>query len=169
MHNRLKLGFKYLIEVVRPDGTVDESQSETVENLMPTQGLDHTLSVLLKGSGQISTWYIGLFSGNYTPQATDTMAAFVAAATEITSSYDEATREEFVEGTVSAGAVDNVTNEAEFTFNETKTVYGGFISSTSTKGSGSGVLLSAVRFGSPKPLADEGVLRVTAGFTMVSA
>lgn len=166
---KLKGCFEYLVEVVRPDGSVDESQTEIVENLVPTEGLNHFLNVVLKGAGQVTTWYIGLYGNNYDPQATDTMATFPGTAGEVTTQYTEATREEFVEGTVAAGAVDNSASPAEFTFTETDTVYGGFISSVSTKGSTSGTLLSAVKFATAKSMAADGVLRVTAGFTIVSA
>jgi hypothetical protein len=167
----LKGQFGYFVRVYRPDGSEDESQFEFVTNLVPTEGLNHILTVLLKGTSQISPWYIGLYGNNYEPQASDTMATFPGGgvAGEITSEYDEATREEFVEGVVAAGAVDNSASPAEFTFNQADTVYGGFIGSSSTKGSTTGVLLSAVKFASPKSMSADGVLRVTAGFTIVSA
>jgi hypothetical protein len=166
MNETMKAGFTYLVEVVSADGTVTDS--EVVTNLMPTAGINHTLGVLLKGEAQVSTWYIGLYEGNYTPTSSDVMATFPVAATE-TVAYTASTRLTFTSGTVTAGGVDNSSNKAEFTFNATKTVYGGFISSASAKSSTSGTLLSVVRFGSPKSVDSGSVLRVTAGFTMASA
>ena len=159
-------GFEYLVEVVDKHGRVRDS--EVIKNLMPTEGLNHMLNTELKGGAQVSSWYMGLFSGNYTPLAGDTAATFPGSATE-SSAYDEATRELLVFGTVAAGAVDNSAARAEFTMNATVTIYGGFIASASAKGATSGVLLSAVKFASPKALADDEVLRVTAGFTLISA
>lgn len=109
-----------------------------------------------------------LYEGDYTPVAGDTAATFPAAATEFTA-YDGTTRKTFVPGAVVGTNVDNHDNKAEFTFTPAKVVYGGFISSSSARGSTSGVLLSAVRFGSPKSVDAGGVLRVTAGFTLASA
>lgn len=171
MQETAKAGFAYLIEVVdRDTGRVRES--EVVKNLMPLEGINHLINVSMKGSTQITAWYLGLYEGNYTPTSTDTMAAFPAAATE-TTAYDEATRRTFTPGAVAAGTVDNSAAKAEFTINvtagTTKTIYGGFIGSASAKGSTSGVLLSAVKFASPKTLGDGDVLRVTAGFTIASA
>lgn len=165
MNTNLKAGFRYLVEVVK-DGVVIDS--EVADNLMPTEGLNHMLGVTIKSVAAAPTWYIGLYEGNYTPVLTDTAALFPAAATE-TVAYSEATRVEFVEGAVAAGAVDNSASKAEFTFTANKTVYGGFISSASAKGGVTGALLSAVRFASPKVLEIGAILRVTAGFTLASA
>ena len=159
-----KAGFLYLVEVLRNGIVVDR---ELVHNIMPTEGLNHVLNVVLKGSTQIGTWYLAPFEGNYTPIAGDTAAAFPAAATECTA-YSESTRQQFVPGTVSAGALDNAASRAEFTFNATKTVYGGFMTGASAKGATTSVLLSAVKFSSPKSLDSGSVLRVTAGITLTS-
>ncbi len=164
--DEMKAAFTYLIEVIDKAGNVRDS--EVIKNLMPTEGLNHLLNTELKGGAQVTSWYMGLFSGNYTPVNGDTAATFPGSATE-SSAYDEATREILVFGTVAAGAVDNSASRAEFTINTTVTIYGGFITSASAKGATSGTLLSAVRFASPKPLADDEVLRVTAGFTLISA
>jgi hypothetical protein len=159
-----KLGFKYQFEIVK-DGVVVDAWEET--NLMPTEGLNHVLNTVLKGGTPVTTWYCSLFEGNYTPLATDTAAAFPAAATECTA-YDEAARVAITFGTVAAGAVDNSAAKAEFTFNATKTVYGGAIQSVSGKGATTGALLSAVKFATAKSMEAGAVLRVTAGLTLTS-
>jgi len=170
MNDKLRVGFKYDIRVFRPDGTEDESQREIgVHNLAPTEGLNHILDVVFKNGANFATWYIGLFSGNYTPVAGDTMATFPGAATEITAQYDESTRQEWVEGVIASGALDNVGTEAVFTFNADVTVRGGFMGSSSAKGATTGILISAVKFASPKAMTDGATLTVTAGFTLISA
>jgi hypothetical protein len=164
----LLTGFTYLIEVMdKQTGKVDESQTEIVHNLTPIEGLNYFLSAGIKGAAQLSTWYIGIFEGNYTPQTTDIMSTFPGSATESTA-YAESARLAFSSGAVSAGALDNSAAVANFTINATKTIYGGFISSGSVKGNGSGVLLSAVRFTSPKAVDNSTILKVTAGFQMAS-
>lgn len=162
----IRSGFLWEIELVAPDGTVLER--EVVKNLVPTEGLNHFASVLFKGGTPNATWYVGLFEGNYTPIAGATAATIAAASTE-TTAYDEATRVEWVEGTVASGALDNTASKAEFTFNANKTIYGGFLVSSSTKAGTTGVLASLVRFSSPKTPEAGAVLRVTAGLAFTSA
>lgn len=165
MNENSQLGFEYTIEVVDKDGNVTDR--EVIHNLMPLEGIHHVLGTVLKSGTQVTLWYIGLFQAAYTPTTNDVMSTFPALATEATD-YTSSTRIAFEPGTISAGSVDNVGNEAEFAFTTTRTIYGGFIGSSSAKGSTSGVLLSAVRFGSPKSVDASSTLRVTAGFTMAS-
>jgi hypothetical protein len=164
MNEQLRAGFEYLIEVVK-DGIVIDS--EVAHNLLPTEGINHLLNVAMKSGSANATWYIGLFEGNYTPLASDTAATFPTLATE-TTTYDEAARVEWVEGAIVSGALNNSASRAEFTSNALKTVYGGFMTSAPAKGALNGVLLSVVRFSSPKTFEAGSVLRVTAGFTLTS-
>jgi hypothetical protein len=164
MNQHLTAGAEYKVEHIR-DGQV--IGSELVHNLMPTEGANHVLGVALHGDTQVTTWYIGIYGANYTPQLTDTAATFPGAATELTT-YAESARVVFNESAPSGGVSDNSANKAEFTSNANATVYGGFIVSASGKGSTSGVLLSAVKFASPKTFNSGDVLRVTAGFTLAS-
>lgn len=165
MKSKLRAGFDYLIEIVDRDGNVRDT--EHVHNLMPTEGLNYVLGTALKGAAQIAAFHVGLYEGNYTPVAADTAATFPVSATESTA-YAEATRVALTLGSVIGGTADNSAARAEFTANAAKTFYGGFISSSNAKGSVSGVLVSAVRFASPKQLSAGEVLRVTAGFVLLS-
>lgn len=165
MKQPVRAGFEYVIEVVGTDGTVRDR--EVVHNLMPIQGLNHMLSVTLKGAVQVGTWYLGLYEGNYTPSPGDLASSFPASATE-TTAYTGAARPALTLGAVTSGTVDNAALRAEFTMNANKTIYGGFISSASAKGGTSGVLLSAVKFSSPKSLESGELMRLTAGFTLAS-
>lgn len=160
----IRPGFIYTVEHWR-DGRL--FGGETVRNLMPTEGVNHVLNVLLKSGAQVGSWYIGINEGNYTPVLTDTAATYPTSATECTT-YVEGARVGFVPGTVSGGSVNNSLSRAEFTSNANKTIYGGFITSASAKGATSGVLLSAVKFASPKTFNSGDILRVTAGFTLAS-
>jgi len=166
MNANLFQGFEYTLELCDPNGVVVER--ETIHNIMPTEGQNHALSVLLAGGTQNPTWYIGLFEGNYTPTLTDTAAAFPAASTE-TTTYSEATRVAFVPGAISGGAATNSASRAEFTSTSSKTIYGAFMVSASGKGATSGVLLSAAKFSTTKSFDVGFVLRVTAGITASSS
>lgn len=166
MKQATQAGFEYLIEVIGVDGTVRDR--EVVHNLMPVEGLNHMLGVTLKSAAQVATWYAGLYEGNYTPVPGDAALGFPTSATE-TTAYAEATRRALVLGSVAAGAVDNAASRAEFTLNANKTIYGGFVSSAAAKSATSGVLLSAVKFSSPKSLESGEILRLTAGITITSS
>lgn len=163
--SRLMMGAVYEYELLR-DGVVYDRWVE--KNLMPLEGVNHVLNVVLKGATPVTSWYVLLYEGNYTPVTGDTAATFPASCTE-TTAYSGSTRVAFTPGAVSGGTVNNSASRAEFTFTADKTIYGGAIASASAKGAVSGVLLSAVKFGSPKSPTAGDVLRVTAGFTLVSA
>lgn len=166
MNSDMQLGFTYLVEVIRDGVVVD---SEIVHNIVPLEGITHILNVVLKGGVQNTLWYVGVYSGNYTPSSTDTIALFPGAAGEVTTTYNETARPAWTGGTPTNGSVDNSASPAQFTSNAVQTIYGGFITSTSPKGSTSGVLLSAVKFASPKQLDGTSVLKVTAGIAAVSS
>ena len=157
--------FNYQFEYEAPDGSITVF---TEKNLIPTEGLNHMLSVVVAGGVKVSTWYVGIYEGDYTPIATNTAANFPGLATECTA-YAEASRPTFVEGSVSAGAVDNSASKAEFTMNATKTVYGCFLVSTATKGATTGTLLSAVRFSTPQDMTAGGFPRVSAPLSLTGA
>lgn len=125
-------------------------------NIIPTEGLSHILSVLVAAGTQVTTWYTALFEANVTPAATLTAATFTATTTECIA-YDETTRVAYVEGAVSAGAVDNSASRAVFTMNATKTIYGGALLSASAKSATSGTLLAAAKFSASRAVvaADE--------------
>ncbi|MFC4923580.1 hypothetical protein [Delftia deserti] len=158
-------GIVYTLEILRRGQVIDR---EVVHNLMPEEGRNHGVSVMLKGATQAATWYIGLFEGNYVPVDSDKAATFPTLATECTA-YAPATRVAFTSGAVAAGTTDNTASRAEFTFTSAKTVYGAFLTSAQAKGAVTGVLLSAARFTQPKALQVDDVLRVTASFSLQSA
>lgn len=135
--------------------------------MVPTQGLNHMLGVVLKQEPQVPQWYIGLFEGDYTPLPTVTAATLPGLAQECTA-YAEATRVPLVTGPVTGGGTSNATNLAEFNFTSERTVRGAFIVSAPTKGATSGVLLAVVRFPSPRVMAANSTLRVFAGPTGIS-
>lgn len=137
-----------------------EQESQTDHNLIPTEGLNHMLGVVLYSTSKISTWYLAPFSGNVTPGNSWTAANFTSTATEITSTtdgYEEATRQAFVPAAPSGGTITSTASKAEFTIAMSSgnlTVYGVGLLSNSTRGSTSGVLISASRFGTARVLSD---------------
>lgn len=163
MNTTLTPGFLWDIELYDRFGALVDK--ELIHNLMPTEGMNHTLNVVLKSATPVATWYVLLYEGNYTPVVGDTAATFPSLATECTT-YSETTRVAYVPGTVAAGAVDNSASPAVFTSTADKTIYGGAIVSVAAKGSTSGVITSAVRFSTSKAFTTGSIIRVTAAYAL---
>lgn len=165
MDTLIKGGFQYELEHIGRDGRV--ISAERCHNLTPDEGLNHVMSVMFAASPQVSSWYIGLYEGNYSPTDDVTAAALPGLATECTA-YGGTFRKDFTPGAVVSGTVDNEASKAEFVFSASKRIYGGFMSSSNIKGGTTGVLISVVRFPSPKDLDTGETLRIRAGGVLLS-
>lgn len=133
---------------------------ESIHNLVVNEGLDDVLDIYFKGGTATTTWYIAIFSSDSTPAAGWTYA--VPTYTEFTN-YDESTREEWVEGTISSQSLDNSASPAEFTCTSgTNTIYGASLVGNSTKGDtgGGATMFSAARFSSSRPFNAAEVLKI---------
>jgi hypothetical protein len=160
----LVVGGVFQGQIVRDGKVLDEFEDH---NLVVNEGLNHLLDVLLHGSTQVTTWYLGVFEGNYTPVATVTAATITSASTECTA-YDETTRQQYNEAAASSQSTTNSANKATFTFNATKTVYGAFLASASAKSATTGTLFSAAAFSSSKSVVSGDQLLLTYTFTASS-
>lgn len=152
-------------QLIRKGKVIDEWRDH---NLVVNEGLDALLNIMFHGSTQITTWYIGLFEGNYTPVATVTAATIVAAATECTA-YTQSTRQAYDEAAASSQSITNSASRATFTFNASKTIYGAFLASLATKSGTTGTLFSAAKFGTSKSVESGDELLLTYNFTAASA
>ena len=164
MSSKVGIGGIFSYELRRKDGTVETWENH---NLVVNQGLNHILDVVLHATAAVSPWYVGIYEGNYTPLATDTAATIVAASTECTA-YDEATRQEYVEAAASSQSTTNSASRATFTFNATKTIYGAFLSSVSTKSATTGTLLAADKAATGKAVTSGDQLLVTYTLTLTA-
>jgi hypothetical protein len=142
-----------------------ESELAADHNIIPDEGLNHFLDVVLKGpSGagtQITSWYLMLHSGSGTPAASLTAANYNSTLSEIvsgTEGYTEATRIAWAGDAVDTAntEVTNSTTPATFTIVTASSlaVNGAGLVSVSTKGATSGVLLSAGKFSATRNLSD---------------
>jgi len=165
LSQRATVGGVFTIEHVR-DGKVIDKWEEP--NIVVNEGLDDLLDVHLHGSTQHTTWYIGIFEGNYTPVATDTAANIASNATESTA-YTESVRQTWVEAAASGQSITNSANKATFTINATKTIYGAFLVSDSTKSGTSGVLFAATKFSASRSVVATDQLLVTYTVSAASA
>ena len=130
-------------------------------NLIPDEGLNHTLDVIMVSGTQITSWYMALYANAYTPTASLTAANFAATASEITSAsegYTEANRVTWVGDAVDTvnTEVTNTATPAAFTIATASTlaVNGAALLSIQTKGSTSGTLISAGRYAATRNLSD---------------
>lgn len=151
-------------QLVRGGEVIDEFEDE---NLVVNEGLNALLDIMFHDTTQISTWYLGVYEGNYTPVAGVTAAAIAGDATE-SSAYDETTRPTFDEDVASGQSISNTSNRATFTFNATKTIYGAFLISDAAKTGSGGTLFSAARFSSSKSVVASDQLLLAYTFSAAS-
>ena len=156
---KIVLGSIWTIEHWRGD---DLLAKRIEENLCPDEFINHVLDVALSGGSQKTTWYLALFSNDYTPTASDTYA--VPGYTEA-DGYDETTRPQWQEAGVSSKSITNSASKATFTMDGTDTsIYGAALVSVNTKGdvAGGGVLGPVAQFtgGAITGIADDDVVKV---------
>ena len=151
---------------IKRDGVIGAWQHD--HNLVVNEGLDSLLSVCFNAGTQITSWYVGIFEGNYTPVAGDTAATIAGNSTESTA-YDEANRIAWVEAAPSGQSITNTASKATFTMNATKTIYGAFLVSTNTKGGTTGTLMAASRFSASRSVVDDDELLLTYTFSAADA
>ena len=156
---------RYTGKVIRAGAVIDEFD---VKNLVVNQGLNYMLGAALAAQTVITSWYIGLFSGNYTVLAADTAATIAANATEVTA-YTAAARQLWVPAVPASQSVTNTASQATFTFNAGVTVYGAFLVSSATIGGTSGTLFSGAQFGAAKAVVGGDQLLLTYTYTAASA
>lgn len=140
---------------------------ERLHNRVPGEGLDLIANACFKGAAMPANLFIGLWSGSYVPNGTETAATLPTLVTEVTQ-YDGTTRKAWVPGNVSAGGVSNELSLARFSFTGMQTVNGVFVSSSSGKGSDTGSLLSIVRLPVARTVDPAFYLEILAGFQFIS-
>lgn len=164
VRGKLIVGGTFSAKLIR-DGEVIDEWAKT--NLIVNQGLDHILATEFASGAQIAAWFMGVFTGNYVPVATDTAASISANATE-TSAYSGSSRLPYtaVEG---GQQVTNAAAPATFTFTSALTIYGAFVASASGFQATTGVLFAAAQFATPKAVAVNDQLLLTYAFGAASA
>jgi len=124
--------------------------------------------IMFHGATQISTWYILVYESNTTPSDTTTYATPIF--TECTA-YDEATRVEYNEAAASSKSITNSANKARFTFNASKTIYGGALvgggtgPSTKSNTAGGGTMFCASLLDASKSVTSSDYIDITVTIT----
>lgn len=155
----------YSGRIIRDGKVIDEFECK---NLVVNQGLNYLLGAALGNQSVITSWYIGLFSGNYTVVSSDTAAGIAANSTEVTA-YAAGARQAWTPAAPSSQSITNAASQASFTFNGSVTVYGAFLVSTATINGTGGTLFSGAQFGSPKSVVSSDILQLTYSYTAASA
>ena len=160
-----RLGFVYTPQIVDAQGRVTFEGPPT-RNVIPQVGVDHLVS-LLRGTGSlISSWYVGVYEGNYVPTAATTAADIPTNAQE-SQAYSQASRPLWNNTYDGVSVITNRDNRAEFAFTADKRVYGAFLVSVATKGSGSGLVLSMALFASPYDIPAGSTFRLGVSIALV--
>ncbi len=156
---------KYHGQLIRAGRVIDEWEDE---NIVTNEGLNATLNIMLNSFSQITSWYLGLFTGNYVPVAGDTAASLPGNSTECTN-YSAGTRQQWQPAAASGQSITNSASRASFTFNATVTIYGAFMVSSSVIGGTSGTSFSAAQFSTAKNVVNNDQMLLTYTFAAASA
>jgi hypothetical protein len=156
---------RYTGKIIRCGDVIDEFECS---NLVVNQGLDYLLGAALAAQTVVTSWYIGLFSGNYTVIAADTASTIAANATEV-SGYGAGARQAWTAAEPSGQSVTNSASQASFTFNAALNIYGAFLISSATISGTGGTLFSGAQFGASKSVVSGDQLLLTYTYTAASA
>lgn len=162
--SRVLFGGIFSGEIIRAGKVIDKFEDH---NLVVNEGLNHILSAIFNAVTPLTSWYLGVYEGNYTPVASVTAATLPAAATECTA-YAAATRPQFIASTVASQNTNNTASRASFVFNATKSLYGTFLTSDSAKNGVAGKLMSATRFATVKNVESADELLLSYSYTAQS-
>jgi hypothetical protein len=141
-------------------------RQESFPNTVVTVGKNYLLDQALAGSGYTAAFYLGLISSvSYSAIAAgDTMsshAGWTEAAATNAPDYDESARPTAAWAAASSGSK-ALSAGLDFTFNESGTVKGCFLTTVSTKDGTTGTLISAGLFsGGDQPVVSANVLTVS--------
>lgn len=157
-------GLKYTTTIKHPDGSVDVSVDF---NLLPQESVNFVASLLLgTGATPISAWYLGIFEGNYVPDPSITAAGLPGVVGECVA-YSQASRPLWGPSYDGIGTIGNLSTPAKYNMTAAKTIYGGFVISTSNKGGNTGLILSICRFSEPKAVPLGAEFSITAELALV--
>jgi hypothetical protein len=163
MKNRFNIGAIWHYEKERAGQIVKRMEEH---NVMPMEMLNALLThTFVSGETSLNPWYIAPFESDHTPVETDSYA--VPGFTECTA-YDESNRQLFIGGTALSGEISNVSNKVQFTWNDTKTIYGGMLTNIVTKGDTSdpnGLIASAAKFAASDSVVSGEISRIWVSIT----
>lgn len=166
MKENMKItGFEWSFEIYSQDG--DLISADIQHNLIPSSGLDFLIRSPFGEVSTITSFYLGLYRGNFIPSPNTTSVDIPGNMVEFVD-YSEPARPEWQKQLTGIATYDNAQHKAEFTVTKDRTIHGAFLVSDPTKGGNSGLLLSCVRFSSPRNLEVGQTVKLTGGITYSS-
>lgn len=156
-------GFNWSAEAVNQQGQVIDSWSQ--HNLIPDEGISFLMRAPFGDASPTANFYCGLFKGSYIPTKASKAADIPSIGEYV--NYVEAERPLW-DKSFNSNTYSNTANKAVFTFTEDQSINGFFLVSSEIKGSANGVLLSIVRFNSPKQITTGIELKVMANLSYIS-
>lgn len=155
--NDLNMKGKWVVEHVRDGVVINEFECP---NGIVDAGMNALLNVMFDSGSQITAWYIGLIdNASFSALAAGDTASSHAGWIEATA-YSESVRQTWTAGSASARSITN-SSTVNFSINSTKTIYGIFVISDSTKSGTTGTLWSTAAFGTTVSVQSGDSLRVT--------
>ena len=154
-----KVNHRYKIECFEYEGGPLKWVKE-FNNLVTTAGLNQYLDAALKTGLASPAWFVGLVtakSGAY--DAGDTMASHSGWTDG--QPYSEGARQAWTPGTIASGSVSNTASPAIFSINTSATIYGAFMTDSSTLAGTSGTLLGVGDLGSAQSVNSGNSLQIT--------
>lgn len=143
------IGFKHEVEIVDRFGRTVEKEAKF--NRIPQDALSFLIRAPFGDTPPIASFYCGLYTNNYVPTDSTSSADIPSVMGEFTA-YSESARPIWDKTFIPFNQYTNNDDLAEYTPTSDGVVYGAFLSSSATKGSGTGLLLSAARFNTAKTL-----------------
>jgi hypothetical protein len=133
-------------------------------NLVPDAAILAILNTFYGSRSKDSAFYLAPFGGSSTPAAGWTAANFTANATEITSTsegFTETTRQQATFGSAASGEIDSYSSLASFTMATASTVSvtGLGLLTSNVRGGTSGLLASAIKFGTARSFVNADIFQ----------
>lgn len=135
-------------------------------NITTTEGFNYLLQTGLGNGAAKATWYVSIFTDDYTPLLTDTYA--VPGFTEADAEYSETTRPTWTDDAAAGGSIAN-SSTAAFSIISTATIYGSALVSYNVKGDVAGageVMYGAAKFAAGLPVENGDTLKVRTTITL---
>jgi len=135
---------------------------------IPLVGRQYLINAGCNGSTAYSAWYLAPYTADYDIVDADTLATFLALATESTA-YTAAQRVAVVVDALGSGSsFVNLASPAVFTFNAGATIRGFFITNQPVKSNSTGVILAAAKLTTAKTVVSGESISATGGFALAT-
>lgn len=153
--SNLSVSGLFKIQVFRKGKLIHE---ENAKNGVTNVGKNLILDVMFHAETQSDPWYIGLIDTGASLAASDTMASHAGWSEFV--DYSELVRQEWDEAAASSQSITSSTT-ADFSIDDTGSVYGAFVVDESTKSGATGTLWATAAFSGEIPVVNGDEIRVT--------